>query len=270
MTRWRDVVLVPVDDTTLSHRAIRVATTIAWALDVPVQLVTVQSPGVDELATRLELEGLAAVIADRRRPPLVLESNDVASALLEESARLRALLCMSTHARSALGSLVLGSTTAAVAERSKDPVVLVGPRATPMDRLDRVIVAGPGDDRAGLALDVALQLAAPAGATLRVVRVEAEDADAQTMTEANRGLRVLLERCTAAHVTAQLDVVASPDVAGALAWAVEDVSADLLVVSARHHLTFERLLGGDVVREVVRRAQCPVLVVPEGMQSEGA
>ena len=270
MTRWRDVVLVPVDDTALSHRAIRVATKVAWALDVPVQLVTVVSPGIEKLESRLELEALAAVVTDSARPPLVLESNDVACALVEESARQRALLCMSTHARTALGSLVLGSTSAGVSGRAKDPVVLVGPNAVPMDRLDALVVASPADDRAASALDAALQVAAPAHASMHLVRVEAEDADEPTIAAANRDVQSLLERCTEAHVAARPDVVASCDVAGALVWAVEDVRADLLVLSARHHPTFERLLGGDVVREVVRRARCPVLVVPEGIESKGA
>jgi nucleotide-binding universal stress UspA family protein len=269
MTTWKRVVLVPVDDRALSHGAIRVATTIAWALEVPVQLVAVVSPGSEALATRLELEALSAVIADRARPPLVLRSNDVACALVEESIRQRALLCMSTHARSALGALVLGSTTAEVAARSTDPVVLVGPRALPMDRLETIVVATPPDERAERAVDVALQLATPAGSELRLVRVEAEVADPDTIVTSSASMSSLVDRCTERSVAVRRDVVASADVAGALTWQVDDAHADLIVLTARRHPTFERLLGGDVVREVVHRATCPVLVVPTGADSGG-
>lgn len=269
MTALGRAVLVPIDDTSRSREAICVATTIARALDVPVQLVTVLSPGSEALESRIEMEALGAVIGDRARPPLVLRSNDVACALVEESAREHAMLCMSTHARGALGALVLGSTTAHVAARSKAPFVLVGPHASATDRLETIVVASPPDERAERALDAAIELAGPARSAVRLLRIARRETDADLMTATFDELTSLVDRCAERDVTACPQVAIGVDVAGTLVSEIEDAPADLMVLTARRHPMCERLIGGDVVREVVRRATCPVLVVPHGTEDEG-
>lgn len=41
-----------------------------------------------------------------------------------------------------------------------------------------------------------------------------------------------------------------------------DYDAEMIIVGKRHHSALERLFLGDVAREVVERASCPVLVLP--------
>ncbi|MGC9052550.1 MAG: universal stress protein [Candidatus Hydrogenedens sp.] len=41
-----------------------------------------------------------------------------------------------------------------------------------------------------------------------------------------------------------------------------EVHADIIIMGRRGHSTWERPFFGSVVERVVRRAECPVLVVP--------
>ncbi len=46
------------------------------------------------------------------------------------------------------------------------------------------------------------------------------------------------------------------------------LEADMIILGSHHHSTFYRLLVGTVTDDVLKRAHCPVLVVPSGDLSD--
>lgn len=65
---------------------------------------------------------------------------------------------------------------------------------------------------------------------------------------------------------ASTEVREGPVVAGILA-AAREMSADLIVMSTHGRSGFERLALGSVTEKVLRKASCPVLVVPSGQDA---
>jgi nucleotide-binding universal stress UspA family protein len=205
--------------------------------------VLVQSPGVDARESMSILERATARVEAATLRPAVLESNVVVSALLEHAGR-KGLLCMSTHGRTGLARFVLGSTAAGVVDRHIAPVVLVGPLAVePRPLHDIDVVVEPDEDDRGLVVAHAIHLAGP-GSRLHLASVGHQAAD----------LLLAEQRwCEAADLPVDCDVLTG------------DV-ADAIVRNAAAHRSGVVVMGTPLVH-VVRRAPCPVLVVP--MQGGG-
>ena len=259
-----DVVIVPVDDVVGGRRVVPMGAVLASALSVPLQLATVVSPGVDTLESRLELAELGRGFCGDVLPPRIIESNDVGAALCQVAAQERALLCMGTRGRSALGSLVIGSTAFDVVADSDRPVVLVGPHAR-LSALDVVLVAlRPGSVTSTRALPPAARIAAGAGAAMHVIGVIAPNPLAADEAEVERAIAADLDRLPDLPGPVQVRVVGAGDVAGSILWAAEDLGADLVAMATHGRGPLARLALGSIAQQVVHRATCPVLVVPPG------
>jgi nucleotide-binding universal stress UspA family protein len=168
-----DSIIVPSDGSPTSQRALAPAVQLARRWQAPIQLLTVMSPGLDTTETELELAQLSAEIDAPVLPPCVFPSNDVQGAIATHlDAHPRALLCLSTHGRSALASAVLGSTANALVRVLRSPFVLVGPRADAFTTGESVVVAiRPDHVRSSSAVEVASKWAAELGVELHVVSV---------------------------------------------------------------------------------------------------
>ena len=120
----------------------------------------------------------------------------------------------------------------------------------------RVGVAWDGSSEAEPALALGVLLAELSGAQLTILRAAAEG-------DAPGALRALddLGDRLADRVRCTTWLLAAP-AAGALVAASGDV--DVLVIGARHRPPVASLWLGGVSTPVLRHAQCPVLVVPEG------
>jgi len=144
-----DQVIVPLDGSELSERALDTGTAIAKVLGVPVVLVRVVAPfenlyfsnpesigGLDQLIAEAEDEAAAYVeakVAQVRKAGvdnatgLVLHGFP-ASALLEATQqRPNGLVVMTTHGRSGIGRWFLGSVSDRVARGSGQPVLVIHP-----------------------------------------------------------------------------------------------------------------------------------------------
>jgi nucleotide-binding universal stress UspA family protein len=130
--------IVAVDLTEDGDRSLGLADELARLGPVPVELVTVSSPGVDADVDTFELRRRAAA---HGWPPdccTILHSNDVAAALLAHMGqRPDGLLVMATTAKGPAASLVLGSVTEEVLRHYTRPVLLVGPHVPPQLSLGR-------------------------------------------------------------------------------------------------------------------------------------
>lgn len=166
-----------------------------------------------------------------------------------------------------VSSVVLGSVTAGVLQRSPCPVVVTPPELRPPT--DRVVVGYDGSDVAGRALDWAAEEAGRLGAELVVAQAwkyphrltrdgferscDIAQLDAALVLE--EGVRRARER-TSAKVVQEL-------VEGGAAQAMLDASgtADLVVLGSRGRGGFRSMVLGSVTLAVTRHASCPVVVV---------
>lgn len=180
----------------------------------------------------------------------------------------------------------------AIVPDAESPVLVVAPRGHPIpplldtaiaivppgyaardDRGIRVIAAGfDGGKESAAAVAAASALAALLGATLRVYAyvgaAEPPEGTAGPPRTFGRSLRERLEH-DLQEVLAAIPESVRPLGRVAIGGPVEQLVArsgevDLLVLGTHRRKWLERALFGSVARAVVRRAECPVIVLPGG------
>lgn len=186
-----------------------------------------------------------------------------------------ALVVVGSTRRGALGRVVPGSTGERLLHGSPCPVAIVPRGYAAAGPIERVGVGYDGSDESEAALVAACQVALRFGASMRVIRVfdaarvgtpalmtvpgyvavheDWEARQREGLDEAVAGLP--------AEVGAEAVFLAGP--AGQeLASQTEGV--DLLVVGSRGYGPRAAVLLGGVTHTVIRKAACPVLVLPRG------
>lgn len=186
---------------------------------------------------------------------------------LAESEDVESIAIGSPH-RGALGRTFLGSVGESLLHGASRPL-LVAPRdyAAQAHGKPRVIgVAYDGTRESKLALEQAEALAARAGARIRVLTVLAPPVPMPSAIGYAPPIEFepekLIEEATAAvHGVETEGRQLSGAPAAALAEACEE-DVDLLVSGSRGYGPLGRLFAGSVTSSLIRRAPCPVLVVP--------
>lgn len=256
-----DVIIVPVDGSEASCRAISTATLVARTMGTPIQLVSVISPGIDPLETEIELGTLVGEVDAPALAPVVFHCNDVAAALIDALARRRALLCMATHGRGAPGARVLGSTVAALLARTVSPVLLIGPDAQPSAEIRDIVVGVDARSDAIGQVPIVRSWAVSTGARVHLMTVAPDVGSA--VDAARLQLSEVSSWYLALGVEASWRVLEGDDAARELNAAATALGAAMLVVGATpagRRLAWRGL--GGLARRVVQHAPCPVLVVP--------
>jgi nucleotide-binding universal stress UspA family protein len=258
-------VVVPVDGSTLSERALCVARPLARELHAGLTIMCKPWFGGADQAD-VYVESLVREHSTDAPPEeaLVVDGLGAADAIRKVvDEREPAVLCMTTHGRGRLRWAIAGSVAEDVIHEATAPVLLLGPWA--------------GDDW-------------PAPARRIVVCADGAAADRRSMDDACTWARVLdmgveivsvfhpldVEVAHAERVFAPLveiandhgveintcEVLRSSFVAGALADRAEDGGAAMLVMAAHHHSAIARLTLGSTTMATVHLAPCPVLVIP--------
>ena len=101
-------------------------------------------------------------------------------------------------------------------------------------------------------------IAAPHGAPLAP---PAPPIDTQARMDEARG--ALAGWCAEQGVEAELEVLSSNDVAGAIDEFALERGADLLVLATHGRRGFRHMVLGSIAEAILRGAQCPVLVFPQ-------
>jgi nucleotide-binding universal stress UspA family protein len=138
-------VIVPVDLEDYGDRALHAARWLAAAGALPVELVTVSSPGMVESGDRWDLAQRARSLSSSGVDctTAVLHSDDPAGAIVEHlRERPGALLVMATHARGVVAETLFGSVSEQVLTDYSGPMVLLGPHFDPQP-LDTVPAVAP-------------------------------------------------------------------------------------------------------------------------------
>ena len=258
-------VVVPLDGSTVAERALPVARALARG-DTPITLVAAvaaddQVPPAAAMVRRAAADLGVPVSVD------VLVGLPAASALV---GYLRAdrghLVVMTTHARTAIGELLLGSVADELVRRSTVPVVLVGPRAAAPGNVPYrdVVLCIDGSPTSDRLLPMVPALHDDLGLHPWLFQVRAEsatgplvDADALESNELHRTANAL------AHggLDVDWDVGHGADRAEAIADFARLRRRPLVAIATRGHNPAARLAESSLTVTVARTAPCPVFVV---------
>ena len=292
-----DTILVPLDGSSLSERALPIATTLAQGLGAKLVLVRSASPaaGVDTIETEfLAVQEAEAYLADvaGRLGEQGLEVETVTTdlepcdgILLEARLHQADLIVMCTHGRSGRELWQHGSVAEDVLGYSEIPLLLV----RPTDAADQAPLQGStwlvpldGSAFAESVLPAASTLAAALDATLLLVRVverqlydepgddeffnTAQQVEEEQQGEAERYLAGLSARLASSGVGARLETRVRLGSAADMILDEAMASDAGLVAMATHERTgLGALLMGNVARQVFERDTRPMLVVrPNG------
>jgi nucleotide-binding universal stress UspA family protein len=219
----------------------------------------------------------------------VNDDMSTASAIVEEAERRGAgLVVISTHGRGGFSRAWLGSVTSELLRTMPVPTLIVRnpvPDAAEnlAPSLTSVLLPLDGSDLAAAALEPALALVAPFGATLTVLRVvrTAESqlpydqtfwtaAEQQVMEElrqdAQRDVDRVVTGLRARGLTVDGLVILESDAARTILSVADERAVRLIAMSTSGRGGLARLLVGSVTDKVVRGADHPVLVVRPGPQ----
>jgi nucleotide-binding universal stress UspA family protein len=178
------------------------------------------------------------------------------------------LLVLGRKQRSQLGRLLLGDTADAVARRSGVPCLFVPPDSGPFRQ---VLVALDGSERGMVVLGGALGFALGAGASLRMMTVEASPPEegpglppALPGTRSARlesALQALLARTPVPGAVPAVEVRRGEIVEQILA-TVPAIGADVLVIGYHRGGLPGIVEGGSTGRHLLHTAPCAVLTIP--------
>jgi len=180
----------------------------------------------------------------------------------------RPVICMSTHGRSGVRQLLLGSVAEAITRELRVPMLLVGP-ATDLDlaqRFDTAVVCTDGSDVSDAIVPVIAEWRRGLSLQTWVVQVldpdvrRALDESGEIVTEENavRSIAGLLMEQDGA--TVNWEVLHGEPVASRIVDYASHVSASIIAMATHGRTGLGRVALGSVAARVVHEAHCPVLV----------
>jgi nucleotide-binding universal stress UspA family protein len=279
-TRQLDLrrVLVPVDGSTFSERAVRVIPRILDGKEVEATLFRVlpemgaeiSTPGVlteaREALDLLQADLAALGWAFETRVVVGDAATRIVAAAREEQAD---LIVMASHCRMGASRWIRGSVAERVLRRSDTPVLICPPRWLETAFWDeggihRILVTLDGSEQAAAVLPLAEDLAARHGAELVLLRVGAAlpGADERTLAKERRLLAYSLEderqRIASAGIAVTVRIALGDPVEEIL---IASNSADLVAMTTHGRSGPTRWLLGSVAERVLRACHRPLLLV---------
>lgn len=286
----RRTVVVGVDGSDESLRAVRFGVAEAARLRVPLQLVNAFDQATDRvvgqptlgtrdrdisLAQAHRAVAAAATIAESEAPGVEIEQHVVVGfpveVLVDESRRAH-LLVVGNRGLSRIEGMLVGSVSVALAAHADCPVVIVrGPEHDDdPDRIRPVVLGVDGSPAGEAAVDFAFDEAAYRRAPLVAVHAWTPDpfASGSAGTDDTEVLarEVLAERLAGwgqkhPDVTVVRTVLQDRPLPALVR---ESARAQLVVVGSRGHGVLAGAVLGSVGHALVHRAPCPVAIVPRG------
>jgi nucleotide-binding universal stress UspA family protein len=289
--------LVPLDGSAFSERALPLATALARASDAAITLIHCawskpkpgEATGAAQQRAVREAQTYLSGVASRLAPENVVIQTHAPSALpadgiLAETAQGAAdLIVMCTHGRSGLGRVLYGSVAEAVLAKSPVPILLVHPTGPVPDLADggssSILVPLDGSTLAEASLPAALDMARALGSSVHLLRVVAPnvgyypDPMLGQPYVSDAGERVIQEEIAEAEgylkkISAGLAGDVTLHSLVRLGWPSESIvdearvsGAKLIAMATHGHTGLADLLMGNVALDVLRRSGLPLLLV---------
>lgn len=277
-------VIVPLDESALSQRALAIAATVARSSGATLLLYSQVDKHQPTGSRSDHLQQLAATVDDVEVEVHVGEDPTPAKGIEQVvRARERSLLCMSTHGRGGVGKSLLGSVAEDVLARLTDPILLIGqhcdPEASPVT--GEVVVCVDGSTLSEAMIDWGAEWAATFGQPLRLLQVIAEDwadevaaagVDLGDVSEASYVMELASRLRHRSSLSPESEVAYADDPkhpADAITETLRARAAGLAALSTHGRSGLHRLIVGSVTMRVVHDAPCPALVYrPSALDEE--
>jgi len=276
-------VLVPIDGSELSLRALPTARALAARLGADLRSLSVASD--DAEAARLRTIGAAMldVDVDDERVSVVV-GGDPADAIVRRADELgSSVVCMSTHGRGRLSGALVGSVARSLLQRSPEPVVVLGPSAdnpgwTPRPRrwpeplsVARIVACVDGSETSEQILPVAAAWASALDLSLTILTVADDVPQAIEGDARDRGYGPDADAYIEGLVATWRDDVGEVDgevvrdpisPASGLHHHLAERPAGLVAVTTNARSGVDRLLLGATAASLVHASVSPCLVAP--------
>jgi nucleotide-binding universal stress UspA family protein len=266
----RSTLLVPLDGMPVAESALPVARVLANALGARLELVRVVAPdasGGAEADALAYLDHFELTDGDLRRVARGLPGECLVHEAASEHVK---LMVMTTHARSGLRRVVLGSVAEYVVAHASAATVLIRAGMQYRPRVANVLVAM--DTACAAPLPVLVEIAAGSGARLILLHVVSPEDTAiwqwqpgppldepQVAVNARRNLNDLAAGLVQRGVAAQARIEFGP-VAATINAVADEVNADLIAVATHARNGAERTILGSVTDTLVHTARQPLLI----------
>ncbi|MGB3714382.1 MAG: universal stress protein [Candidatus Promineifilaceae bacterium] len=285
-----DRILVPLDGSELSEVALSAASTLSRGNGIQLVLMSVrQGQDGHHLIPNIQAERfsdgvpvdyehyLGQVSAKLRRSGITTESTiTVGEAAEEISTRIQDgdidLLVLSTHGRSGVGRVLLGSVADEVIQRATIPMLLIRPFGHRNDKilaLKKVLVALDGSADSELSLPYAAVIGQRFSSDLLLLSVPD---DLESSSQIN-SLNIYLDRVASTFDDLKLKtetVVIGSDPGYTILEVAESENVDLIMLATHGRGDRERFMIGSVADTVINHMSCPVFLVPILAETEHA
>ncbi|MBE7515266.1 MAG: efflux RND transporter permease subunit [Chloracidobacterium sp.] len=254
--------------------ALKFAEKIAKAFGASLKVLTAREPDLPRYFTDAQLAEIASAeqtvedenvlqikefvreqLGDTAEFTPVFADDQPVSAILKEADRSNVLLtALGTHGRKGFEKLKFGSVAEMVLRESRTPVLTVNPniRIEGEVRIEHIMCAVDGEDNSEDAVRFAAELAQKLNARLSVVRITSNGGKQSVCDRMPDELRA---DCRLSEISRTGELI-SEVIAHA-----ESAAVDLIVLASRRGLTGEKAIGTSLI-EIIRRAPCPVIAVP--------
>jgi len=256
--------IVPVDGSHESWRAIKVATALGRRCDAPVDVVEVVLTDSDiGDAERRVFDGVRDLGIDDVEVTAYVElATETVSASLAEllEGHPEATILMSSHGRGRSAAL-LGSVTEDLLHREFGPLVVVGRKVTEASFEGPVVVTVDGSELSEQALPLAAAWAIELGVPLWIVEVnEPSQVSSEHLVESSYVARLARHLSEASKHQTEFEVLHGHP-ADEVAGFAQRMGASLIVATTHGRTGLSRLRIGSTAAAFVRHALCPVLLV---------
>jgi nucleotide-binding universal stress UspA family protein len=245
-----------------------------------------------EASAREELEAARKQwLGDRQNVTIEVAAGDPAEQILWAAERHAVdLIVMASHGRGALGRWTFGSVADRIARASTIPVMIIHPKDTAAQpttqaQIQRIVLLTDGSSLSLQAIPMAAMLAKTLNLPVHVLRALDpatvvsrapvplaplphslyEDILSQIKTDAENGVKAVVEHVAALGITASGDVLEgppSPTLLGAL------LPTDIVVLTSHGRTGLRRWLLGSIAEKVIRNGVAPVVLVPSAIRAE--
>ncbi|HET6447264.1 MAG TPA: universal stress protein, partial [candidate division Zixibacteria bacterium] len=283
-------VLVPLDGSKLSEVALSAASTISRKNGTQLVLMSVrQGPDGHRLLPNIQTEPpaerdivdyeryLGQVSDELQKSGITSESSvSVGEAAEEITARIQVgdidLLVLSTHGRTGVGRVLMGSVADQVIQRATIPMLLVRPFGKQKNEIllfEKVLVALDGSAEAELSLPYAAAIGKRFNSNLLLLTVPA---DLESSTHI-ASLQLYLDRVAETFSELKLEtdtVVVGSDPGYTIVEVAESENVDLIILATHGRGDRERFMIGSVADTVISHSHCPVFLVPIQVEIESS
>ncbi len=253
-------ILVPLDGSPLAEAVLPVADTFAKLFKTPLTFFSVAEPSqkmyLEGLATRWQ-NGANSIQTECQPGPVAATIQQTAATNNVD------LIIMSTHGRSGVKRLLLGSVAGQLVQQLTRPVLLLrgGEETAVSTQFNKILVTLDGSKYAERVLPYMLPIAQKFSSQLLLLSVPQPNSQETLGLQMQHYLESMVEFCGKQGVVAQAHYIGH-DPANTVIQVSQTENVDLIMLATHGRGGWQRLLLGSVADDVVRQASCPVFLVP--------